>query len=127
MLKNADIDIVAHLDVPVRTAKPILGYDPARYEDQIHRILQMVIDRDLALGVNTAGLRKPANNLMPDPLILEWFSAMGGERVTLGSDAHNSSQVGLHLNAALEAIRAAGISRLTQFERRQSRLIPISL
>ena len=125
LLQTADIDILAHLDVPVRTAKPIFGYDPARYEDQIRCILRMVIDRNLALDVNAAGLRKPAQNLMPDPLILKWYASMGGERVTLGSDAHAASQVGLHLDAALEAVRAAGVKHITQFERRQSRLIPI--
>ncbi|HEY5268969.1 MAG TPA: histidinol-phosphatase HisJ family protein, partial [Anaerolineales bacterium] len=88
LLQTADLDILAHLDVPVRTAKPIFGYDPTRYEDQIRRILRMVIDRNLALEVNTAGLRKAAQNLMPDPLILKWYAGMGGERLTLGSDAH---------------------------------------
>ena len=126
MLGEADLDILAHLDVPVRTAKPILGYDPARYETQIRRILQMVIDRGLALDVNAAGLRKPANVLMPDPLILEWYAAMGGDRLTFGSDAHNSSQVGLHLDAALGAVRAAGITHVTHFDLRRSRLVPIS-
>jgi histidinol-phosphatase (PHP family) len=85
----------------------------------------MVIDRNLALDVNTAGLRKAAQNLMPDPLILKWYAEMGGERITLGSDAHAASQVGLHLDAALEAVRAVGISHVTQFERRQAHLISL--
>ena len=125
LLQTADLDILAHLDLPVRTAKPIFGYDPTRYKDQIHRILHMAIDRNLALDVNTAGLRKAAQNLMPDPLILKWYAEMGGERITLGSDAHAASQVGLHLDAALEAVRAAGISHVTQFERRQAHLISL--
>jgi histidinol-phosphatase (PHP family) len=126
LLQTADLDILAHLDVPVRTAKPIFGYDPTRYEDQIRRILCMVINRDLALEVNAAGLRKATQNLMPDPLILKWYSGMGGERLTLGSDAHTAIQVGMHLDTALEAIRAAGISHVTQFEQRQARLLSIS-
>jgi len=71
LLRTADLDILAHFDVPVRTAKPIFGYDPTRYKDQIRRILRMVIDRNLALEVNSGGLRKAAHNLMPDPLILK--------------------------------------------------------
>lgn len=122
MIQTADLDILAHFDVPVRTAKPVFGYDPTRYEEQIRRILRMVIDRNLALDVNSAGLRKPAQNLMPDPLILKWYAGMGGERVTLGSDAHASSQVGLHLQTAMDKIRSAGISLLTHFEHRQARL-----
>ncbi|MGZ6347782.1 MAG: histidinol-phosphatase [Anaerolineales bacterium] len=125
MIKNADIDIVAHFDIPSRTGKPIFGYAPARYETQIRSILKMIIKRNLALEVNTGGLRKSSQNLMPDPLILKWYAAMGGERLTLGSDAHAADQVGLHLEAALEAIRAAGLSHLTQFVRRNGRQIPM--
>ncbi len=126
LLQTADLDILAHLDIPARTAKPIFGYDPARYEDQIRRILRMVIDRGLALDVNAAGLRKTAQKLMPDPLILKWYAGMSGERVTLGSDAHQTDQVGLHLDTALEAVRAAGITHVAQFEKRKTRLIPIA-
>jgi len=121
MLRSSDIDVLAHLDVPVRTAAPILGFDPHRYEDQIRRILYKVIDRGLALDVNTAGLRNPARNLMPDPIILRWYAEIGGDHVTLGSDAHKSSQVGLHLDQALAAIRAAGISTITRYEQRHAR------
>jgi len=125
LLQKTDLDVLAHLDIPVRTAKPIFGYDPARYEDQIRRILGMVIDRNVALDVNASGLRKAAQNLMPDPLILKWYAAMGGEQVTLGSDAHAASQVGLHLDVALDAIRAAGISHVTQFDQRQARFMAL--
>ncbi len=125
LLQTADLDVLSHLDVPVRTAKPIFGYDPARYEAQVRRILQVVIDRNLALDVNAAGLRKTAQNLMPDPLILKWYADMGGERLTLGSDAHQADQVGLHLQAALDQIRLAGLTHITRFELRQARLIPI--
>jgi histidinol-phosphatase (PHP family) len=127
MLTNTemDIDIVSHLDIPARNAIPFVGYDPLRYEDQVRRILELVIRRGFALDINTAGLRKAAQNLMPDPLILKWYTEMGGERVTLGSDAHQADQVGLHLDAAIQAIRAAGITRVTQFEQRQAHLIPL--
>ncbi len=125
MLQTADIDIVAHLDIPARTGKPIFGYDPARYETQLRRILITIINRDLALEVNTGGLRKASKNLMPDPIILKWYAALGGKRLTLGSDAHAVDQVGLHLETALEAVRAAGFSELTQFVGRVGRQIQI--
>jgi histidinol-phosphatase (PHP family) len=125
MLQDADIDIVAHLDVPARTGIPIFGYQPARYETQIRRILKQIIKRNLALEVNAGGLRKASQNLMPDPLILKWYAGMGGKRLTLGSDAHTADQLGLHLEAALQEIRAAGLSQFTQFEGRKGRQIQI--
>ncbi len=125
MVSCADIDIVAHLDVPARTAKPTVGYDPYRYEAQLRGILEIIIRRGLALDLNAAGMRKPAQNLMPDPLILKWYAEMGGERITLGSDAHQSRQVGLHLEVALQAARAAGLTHLTGFENRRPYILPL--
>jgi histidinol-phosphatase (PHP family) len=84
-----------------------------------------MINRNLALEVNTGGLRKASQNLMPDALILEWYAGMGGKRLTLGSDAHNVDQVGLQLDTALKAIHQAGFSHLTQFKGRKGRQIPI--
>jgi histidinol-phosphatase (PHP family) len=123
MVTVSDIDIVAHLDIPARTAIPLLGYEPSRYEEQVRSILEIIICRGLALDINAAGLRKPAKNLMPDPLILRWYAEMGGGRVTLGSDAHRQKELGQYLDEAMGAIRAAGLNHVTQYENRQPRLI----
>jgi histidinol-phosphatase (PHP family) len=125
MVRTADIDIVAHFDIPARTGIPVFGYDPVRYEEMIRSVLKTCIERGLAMDVNVSGLRKPARNIMPAPLILEWYKEMGGQRLTLGSDAHRLPEVGLHLEKAIEAIRAVGINRITQFEQRRARLLPL--
>jgi histidinol-phosphatase (PHP family) len=125
MVRTADIDVVAHFDIPARTGKPIFGYEPVRYEEKIRSALKTCIDRDLALDINVSGLRKPARIIMPDPLILQWYAEMGGRRITLGSDAHRIPEVSMHLEKAIEAIRAVGIDRITQFEQRQARFIPL--
>lgn len=125
MLENADMDILAHLDVPARTAIPILGYQPIRYRQKITSILKRVIDRGLALDVNTAGLRKASKNLMPDPIILRWFAELGGTRLTLGSDAHTANQLGQHLDLAITAIKDAGLSQLTFFQNRIAHQVTI--
>ncbi len=125
MVRTADIDIVAHFDIAARTGIPIFGYDPARYEEAIRSILKTCIERNLALDVNASGLRKPSHNLMPDLLIIKWYVEMGGQRLTLGSDAHRLPEVGLHLDKALEAIRAVGIDHITRFDHRKAQFIPI--
>jgi histidinol-phosphatase (PHP family) len=125
MLQTADIDIVAHFDIPARAGKPIFGYEPARYEEKIRSGLKTCIERGLALDINVSGLRKPSQIIMPDPLILQWYVEMGGERLTLGSDAHRIQEVCLHLERAIEAVQAAGIERITQFEQRKARFVPL--
>jgi histidinol-phosphatase (PHP family) len=125
MVRTAEIDIVAHFDIPARAGKPIFGYEPARYEEKIRSALKTCIERDLALDVNVSGLRKASQIIMPDPLIIKWYAEMGGQRLTLGSDAHRIREVSLHLEKAIDVIRAVGIDHVTQFDRRQARLIPL--
>jgi histidinol-phosphatase (PHP family) len=126
MTRKPLFDILGHLDLPVRNARRIRDeYDPARHEGLIRRILQNCIDHGLALDVNVAGLRKPSQNVMPHPAILRWYREMGGERLTLGSDAHAADQVGLHLDQALDAIRSAGLVSVTQYEGRRPRPVPV--
>jgi histidinol-phosphatase (PHP family) len=125
MVRTYEIDIVAHFDIPARTGKPVFGYEPARYEKKIRSALKTCIERNLALDINVSGLRKPARIIMPDPLILQWYAEMGGQRITLGSDAHRRAEVGLHLEKAIEAIRAVGIDQIMQFERRQATFLPL--
>jgi histidinol-phosphatase (PHP family) len=123
MVSKADIDIVAHFDIPSRTGIPVFGYNPARYEALIRKILRTCIERGLALDVNVSGLRKPSRNIMPDPSILKWYAEMGGQRVTLGSDAHRTAEVCLHLERAVEILQSVGIQKITHFEKRQPQLI----
>jgi histidinol-phosphatase (PHP family) len=125
MVRSAEIDIVAHFDIAARTGIPIFGYDPARYEEKIRSVLKTCIERNLTLDVNVSGLRKPARNLMPDARILTWYMEMGGQRLTLGSDAHRLPEVGLHLDKAVEALRAMGIDHITRFDQRKAQFIPI--
>lgn len=122
MVSKADIDIVAHFDIPARTAIPILGYEPICYEKRIRSVLEIIIKRELSLEINTAGLRKPANNLMPDPIILKWYKEGNGHHVTLGSDAHRQSEVGLHIDTGIKVLHDTGIFQVTQFQLRQKYL-----
>ncbi|MEP7359649.1 MAG: histidinol-phosphatase HisJ family protein [Anaerolineales bacterium] len=117
-------DILSHFDVPARHATAIYGgYDPKRYEDQIRPVLRNCVANGLALDLNTSILRQRGNHIMtPGPDILRWYVELGGERVTLGSDAHQPSQVGSYLPEAMDIARAAGLKYLTHFSKRQARL-----
>jgi histidinol-phosphatase (PHP family) len=126
MTRAPQFDILGHMDVPVRNGKLIWGsYDPRRYETLIRAVLQNCIDRGIALDVNSGGLRKPANNLMPDLLILHWYREMGGQLLTLGSDAHVPADVGLHLDQALKFIRESGLKFITRYELRHPSQLPL--
>jgi histidinol-phosphatase (PHP family) len=127
MTRLGGFDSLSHLDVPLRTAHDVYGrnYDPRQHEDAIRAVLQNCIDKGIALDLNTAALRLRANVLTPRLEILQWYAQMGGERVTLGSDAHRPVNVGSHLDEALRIAWEAGLRYTTHFTRRKAELRPM--
>jgi histidinol-phosphatase (PHP family) len=126
MTRVGGFDVLSHFDVVVRRGLPIYGeYDPRRYENAIRAVLKNCIGHGIALDINSQGLRGRCGLLTPGVEILRWYVELGGERVTLGSDAHNPQDIGADLDAALDAVRAAGLKYVTQFEKREARLVRI--
>jgi histidinol-phosphatase (PHP family) len=127
MTRAGEFDILGHLDIIALTARSLYGnYNPSQYEDAIRPVLGNCIQRGILPEINTQGLRKPAQLLVPGLEILRWYVEMGGENIVLGSDAHSASQLGLHLDIALKAAREAGLKMLTRFEKREPRLIALT-
>ncbi len=127
MTLKRNFDILGHMDVLALAAKLIYGaYDPSLYEQAIRNVLRNCIERDILLEINTQGLRKPAQILVPGEVILGWYVDMGGESVCLGSDAHHADQLGSHLEVALQAARQAGLKTITCFDKRERRQISLT-
>jgi histidinol-phosphatase (PHP family) len=119
-------DVLGHFDVPIRTGCMVYcEYDPRRYEDLIRPVLKHCVEHGIALDINSKGLRGKSKRLTPDVEILTWYVEQGGERVTLGSDAHKPQDIGADLEVALDAARAAGLKYVTQFEKRAARMVRI--
>ena len=57
----------------------------------------------------------------PNPTlqVLRWYRELGGEVLTLGSDAHTTDSIGSCFDVALEMAQAAGFTRLATFEKRK--------
>jgi histidinol-phosphatase (PHP family) len=120
---EGDFDILGHIDLVKRDAakfgKPYDGPEP--YADIIRSALRSIIERGKGIEINTSPLYKGKGMAEPCPTmdILHWYREMGGEILTLGSDAHSPDKLGAHFDMALEMTRAAGFTRLARFERRQ--------
>ncbi len=133
MTRAGGFDVLSHFDVPMRTALDVYGeYDAREYEAWIRLVLRNCAERGIALDVNTALLRRRVANgrdgrflLTPGVDILRWYAEMGGERITLGSDAHRPDHLGAHLDVALAAAQEAGLKYVTQFEGRQAKQLPL--
>ena len=126
MTRLGDFDILGHIEGVARVGYTVYtAHDPARYEEVIRAALRNCVERGIALDVNTWSVRRGNQCLTPSPQILRWYRALGGERVTLGSDAHEPARVAEDFDVALAALREAGLRYVTRFERRQAVLLPL--
>lgn len=87
MVENAPIDIVGHIDYIKRYV--------ARYKldtDLIYQILDSIRLSQIALEVNTSGIRR-CGSAFPELKILEYYAKTKGNKITYGSDAHEESEL----------------------------------
>ena len=82
----------------------------------IDEILRYLIRHDIALEMNTSGLKKGTRNFNPPPLIFKRYRELGGELVTLGSDAHCPDDIASGFDRALEALKSVGFDHYYYYE-----------
>lgn len=114
-------DTLGHIIYPFRYINGRGGFPltPEPWGEQIDAVLRTVIETGRAIEVNTHNGEEVAQW---GP-ILERYRALGGERVTLGSDAHRPENVAKGLPEAAELLRAKGFRWLTLYEKRRPRQI----
>lgn len=118
---------LAHLDLLKRYAIPALGsFDVTRYMDQIEEILEAAIEAKTAIEVNTSGLRQAPGEPMPWRPVLERYRAMGGELITVGSDAHRPEDVGFGVRKTCQALAEMGFAGVTTYvQGKPTSLLPL--
>jgi histidinol-phosphatase (PHP family) len=119
-------DSIAHLDLPKRHSVARHGpFDPQPYQEQIDRILSLMVERQTALEINTSGWRRAAGEVHPAEAILRRFRELGGTRITIGADSHRALDLGRDIARAQALARAAGFTHLTRFVGREPVFIPL--
>ena len=121
MIGSGLFDIVAHPDA-IRKEH----FRPSRsMEEEYRTAARSIRGQSMSIEVNTAGLRRGAGSVYPDPAFLR-PCVEEGVSVTLGSDAHHPDDVGRDFDAAFEALRAAGIDEIATYEGRRLVRRPLS-
>ncbi len=122
MVKVSDIDILAHMGLFRRgLALAGLKHDFNEIElwpDTIEEILKVIIERNIALELNTSGLRRKEESTYPISEILELFRELGGTLVTVGSDTHREPHVFYGLDKGAELLLKTGFGEIRTFHER---------
>lgn len=120
-------DSLGHLDYIIRyipdSVSLTKNYAVRDYMDLIDETLRTLVSRGQALEVNTAGLRKGLSFPHPKAEILTRYRELGGELLTLGSDAHTPSDVGADIKKTAELLKNCGFKYYTVYKERKPEMV----
>ncbi|KIR02132.1 Histidinol-phosphatase [Lachnospiraceae bacterium TWA4] len=121
-----EFDSLGHLDYVVRYGpNQNKNYSYLEYRDIIDEILKAIIDKNLALEINTAGIKYGLGHAHPHSDIIKRYLELGGEMITLGSDAHKPEHLGYAFLDIKDLLESLNIRYLTNFVKRKPEFIKI--
>ena len=107
--------VLGHLTLPDRYAQRRGGLPPVDftpYREQIDQILRLLVETGRGLELNTDRGSPP---IMPQKDILARYRELGGEIITVGSDAHTPEYVGAGIPEGRALLRELGFRYVCTF------------
>lgn len=112
-------DSLSHLTYPLRYIVERTGKFPdlSKHREQIENIFNILIKNKKSLEINVSGLFQPINMTLPHQELINLYRKMGGEYITIGTDAHSSERVGVGVEKGIEAAQIAGFAYYTVYKK----------
>jgi histidinol-phosphatase (PHP family) len=128
LLDWENFDCIAHLDLIKRYSTATYGKNLSLncQHELLTQVLKKVIRKGKGIEINTSGLRQTPKETMPGLDVVALYHELGGEILTLGSDAHRAEDVGKGIQEAIILAKDAGFRFITVFNERKPQQIKIS-
>lgn len=95
------------------------------YSQIIDEVLLALIEKGKGIEINTSGFRYGIANAYPQLEIVKRYKELGGEIITIGSDAHFPKDVADQIGFAYDMLAEAGFKYITTFKNRQPQFIKL--
>ncbi len=119
-------DSMGHLDYVVRYGKSKAhSYSYRAYAEIIDEILKLLVKYNIAIELNTCGLRKQLGFPNPHPDILKRYRELGGTLVTVGSDSHKPYYLGYAFDTAQKILLSCGFTHYCYFKNREPKFVKL--
>ena len=119
-----DFDVLGHINVVDRYL-PALP-EPETQLDLISELLSLLIEKGKGIEINTSSFRYGmGDHTTPTEQILKQYKKLGGEIITIGSDAHKPNSVGLKFDWAEEKLKSLDFKYITTFDQRKPSFIKL--
>ena len=115
------VDTIGHLTYPLRYIVGEHGrkVDLRDYSREIEAVLRAIVHSGIALEINTSGLFQKLGTTMPAEDVIALYRSLGGELITIGSDAHYGEHLGRGICDAMALAERCGFHKLTIYQNRE--------
>ncbi|HZJ57769.1 MAG TPA: histidinol-phosphatase HisJ family protein [Clostridia bacterium] len=115
-----DFDVLGHLGYIKRYfPQPYSKEDEYLHLDLVDEILEILIQKNKGIEVNTSGYKHSSACPMPSLNTIARYKQLGGSIITVGSDAHSVDSIGYGIGRGTNAIKNLGFDSVTSFTSRK--------
>lgn len=117
--KFHNYDVCGHLDYVVRYgANKDKDYSYAKYKDLFDEMLTLILEQEKGIELNTGSISRGTKDVSPCMDVIKRYRELGGDIITVGSDAHRASDIAADFARAEEVLKACGFQYYCIFENR---------
>lgn len=91
----------------------------------IDEILGIIVKKDIALEANSSGYRRGLGGPMASAPFIKRYKELGGKLITVGSDAHQPSDIAKDMDKCYALLRDLGFEEICVFEKKEPKFIKI--
>lgn len=122
-----DFNVYGHLDYIIRycpSGEKVFHFTD--YEDIFEAIFKKLIEKGKGIEINTGSLYKNMTYAHPHMDILKLYKGMGGEIITVGSDAHTPKYIGYGFeDTARDMLKSLGYKYFCTFKNKKPEFNPL--
>ena len=129
LYKN-EFDVYGHLDYVIRYVINYYGniinkLNYSDFKELLDEILTLLLKNDKGIEINTSGIRYGLGYCHPNEEILKRYIELGGKIVTIGSDAHKSSDLARDFNKVYDLLDYLDINDIAVYHNRKPSFIKV--
>ena len=127
LCKWGKFDVLGHLTYCLRYMKCINGidFDISVFDEIIAESFRELARHGKGIEINTSGFRQGFGDAFPCLKYVKLYKDMGGEIVSVGSDAHTPEDIGCNVKDGIQIAQQDGFTKICYFKNRQPIFIDI--
>lgn len=120
-------DILGHLTYTLRyiEGEHAFKVNMKKYDEIIAESFRELAQKDKGIEINTSGLRQAYGRAFPEESYVKLFKDMGGEIISLGSDAHFVEHLGANIADGARIAKSAGFDRVAYFVKHKPQFVSL--